>query len=39
MSFKNNKYTILKNAISKELADFVYKYFKNKRKVASLLLD
>jgi len=30
MSFKNNKYTVLKNAISKELADFVYSYFKNR---------
>ena len=34
MSFKNNKYTVLKNAISPELADFIYKYFLNKRNVA-----
>ena len=27
MSFKNNKYTVLKKAISPELANFVYKYF------------
>ena len=39
MSFKNNKYTVLKNAISKELADFVYKYFLNKRNVAKVLFD
>ena len=39
MSFKKNKYTVLKKAISKELADFVYKYFKNKRKVAKVLYE
>ena len=39
MSFKKNKYTILKNAISKELANFVYDYFKNKRNVAKVLFD
>ena len=39
MSFKKNKYTVLKKAISKELADFVYKYFQNKRNVASVLFD
>jgi len=39
MSFKKNKYTVLKNAISKELADFVYKYFLNKRNVARFLFD
>ena len=39
MSFKKNKYSVLKNAISKELADFVYKYFKNKRNVARVLFD
>ena len=33
MSFKKNKYTVLKNAISKELADFVYKYFIFKTKI------
>ena len=33
MSFKKNKYTVLKNAISKELADFVYSYFLNKRTI------
>ena len=39
MSFKKNKYTVLKKAISKELADFVYKYFLNKRNVARFLFD
>ncbi len=39
MSFKKNKYTVLKNAISKELADFVYNYFLNKRNVARVLFD
>ena len=39
MSFKNNKYTVLKKAISKELADFAYSYFLNKRKVARFLFD
>tara|TARA_Y100000593_G_scaffold48652_1_gene91778 strand:- start:615 stop:845 length:231 start_codon:yes stop_codon:yes gene_type:complete len=39
MSFKKNKYTVLKNAISKELANFVYSYFKNKRNVARVLFD
>jgi len=39
MSFKKNKYALLKNAISKELASFVYKYFLNKRKVARILFD
>ena len=39
MSFKKNKYSVLKNAISKELAEFVYKYFLNKREVARFLFD
>ena len=39
MSFKKNKYSVLKNAISKELANFVYDYFKNKRNVAKVLFD
>ncbi len=37
MSFKKNKYSVLKKAISSELADFVYKYFFNKREVAKFL--
>ena len=39
MSFKKNKYTVLKHAISKELSNFVYKYFLNKRNVARVLYD
>ena len=39
MSFKKNKYSVLKNAISKELANFVYNYFLNKRNVARVLFD
>ena len=39
MSFKKNKYLVLKKIISEELADFVYKYFLLKRKVARTLLD
>ena len=39
MSFKTNKYTVLKKAISPELAEFVYKYFLNKREVARFLFD
>jgi len=39
MSFKKNKYSVIKNAISKELADFCYQYFLNKRKVARYLFD
>jgi len=37
MNFKENKYCIIKNAISKELADFVYEYFLLKRDVAKTL--
>ena len=39
MSFKKNKYSVLKNAISKELANFVYNYFLNKRNVAKVLFE
>ena len=39
MSFKKNKYTVLKSAISPELAEFVYQYFLNKRDVARFLFD
>ena len=39
MSFKKNKYQIIKNAISTELADFCYQYFLNKRAVARYLFD
>ncbi len=39
MSFKKNKYKILRQAISPEIADFVYTYFLNKRTVARHLFD
>ena len=39
MSFKEKKYTIVKSAISKELANFVYNYFCMKRKVTRFLFD
>ena len=39
MSFKKNKYTVLKGAISRELADFSFAYFLNKRKVAQFLFN
>ena len=39
MSFKRNKYKILRGAISKELASFVYSYFLKKRQVCHFLLQ
>ena len=39
MSFEKNNYMVVKGAISKELAMFVYRYFLNKRKVAKKLFD
>ena len=39
MSFKKNKYQVIKNAISTELADFCYQYLLNKREVARHLFD
>tara|TARA_R100000773_G_C4221068_1_gene119909 strand:+ start:890 stop:1543 length:654 start_codon:yes stop_codon:yes gene_type:complete len=39
MSFEKNKYQVIKKAISKELADFCYQYFLNKREVAKHLFD
>jgi hypothetical protein len=38
MSFEKNKYTVLKSAISLELAKFVYQYFLNKREVAKIFI-
>ena len=37
MSFKKNKYQVIKGAVSKELADFCYQYFLNKRAVSEHL--
>ena len=38
-AFQKNKYSVLKGAINKELADFVFAYFLNKRNVAGFLFD
>ena len=37
--FQRNKYSVLKGAISKELAGFAFDYFLKKRKVARFLFD
>jgi len=39
MSFKKNKYKIIKKAISPDLAAFCYTYFLNKRRVAKFLFE
>jgi hypothetical protein len=39
MSFKKKKYIIIKDVISKDLADFIYKYFLLKRRVAQTLFE
>ena len=39
MTFKKNKYKVIKSSISSELADFCYQYFLNKRTVARYLFD
>ena len=39
MNFKRAKYKILKKAVSRELTNFCYNYFLNKRKVARLFFD
>jgi hypothetical protein len=39
MSFKKNKYTVIKNAISEDLAKFCYDYFMMKRQVARTMFD
>ena len=38
-AFQKNKYSILRNAISKDMADFCFAYFLNKRNVAKFLFD
>ena len=38
-AFQKNKYSVLRNAISKDMADFCFAYFLNKRKVARFLFD
>ena len=39
MSFKKNKYFVLKKVISKELCNFIYDYFLMKRKVARIMFE
>jgi hypothetical protein len=39
MSFKKNKYIVIKKAISEELAKFCYDYFMMKRQVARTMFD
>jgi hypothetical protein len=39
MSFKKNKYKVLRKVISPELSDFIYTYFLNKRTAARFLFD
>ena len=34
MSFKKNKYVVIKEAVPKDIANFVYNYFLMKRQVA-----
>ena len=37
MSFKKNNYIVVRNAISPELANFLYIYFQNKRRAVSVM--
>ena len=37
--FQKNKYSVLKSVISREIADFAFAYFLNKRKAARFLFD
>jgi len=39
MSFKKNKYCVIKEAVPKDIAEFVYNYFLLKRTVAKTLFD
>ena len=39
MSFKKNNYIVVKDAISKELANFLYIYFQNKKNAIAYMLD
>ena len=39
MSFKKNKYIVIKEAVPKDIANFVYNYFLMKRQVARTLFD
>ena len=39
MSFQKNKYCVIKEAVPKDIATFVYNYFLLKRQVARTLFD
>jgi hypothetical protein len=39
MSFQKNKYCVIKEAVPKQIATFVYNYFMMKRQVARTLFD
>ena len=39
MSFKKNKYIVIKEAVPKDIANFVYNYFLMKRQVARTMFD
>ena len=39
MSFKKNKYVVIKEAVPKDIANFVYNYFLMKRQVARTMFD
>ena len=39
MSFKKNKYIVIKEAVPKQIAEFVYNYFLIKRQVARTMFD
>lgn len=39
MSFKENKYQVIENAISKEIAEFVFNYFKLKREAVKYMYE
>ena len=39
MSYKKNKYQVIRNAIPLSVADFVHDYFVNKKQVQKILED
>ena len=39
MSFKTKGYIVIKQAVDKKIANFVYKYFLLKREVAKVLIE
>ena len=39
MTFKRKKYLVIKKVLTKEMAAFIYDYFKMKRRVAKKFLD